>query len=203
VKRENNAELVCAVPSDERVEVFLQPPQESVSWFYNGTHVIVQKEVRFSLRKRDDGTNIEARAFKRQPAPQGFGLIDTELVADDTFNGLMNVMALAGAKFTPETQFAKLPWYGFEADSVGAEEVEGHTMAVVHVGLVEGGGTAALAGLRNGDIIIGVNGRRFRDYRTMLRHMAKVQAGDTIAFEVFRSGLRSIHQVEVTSRPVG
>ncbi|HEX4078908.1 MAG TPA: DegQ family serine endoprotease [Rhizomicrobium sp.] len=84
------------------------------------------------------------------------------------------------------------PLTGDIADSLGIASHEGALVYEVTVN-----GPAAKAGVQNGDVITGFDGKPVPDSRTLPRMVAETPAGKTVSIEVLRNGRRQDLQMTV------
>ena len=77
------------------------------------------------------------------------------------------------------------PVFGISGNSVSTKQGQGVELSVVNEG-----STAAKLGLKQGDIIVGINNRRFGDdhLKQLSAEIAAANPGDTISFELLRDG---------------
>ncbi len=66
---------------------------------------------------------------------------------------------------------------------------------------VERGSPAARAGLRQGDVVVGINGERVETSRALVRNVAAVPPGQTVRLSVLRDGRPTEIPVQVGRRP--
>ncbi len=96
-------------------------------------------------------------------------------------------------------------WLGIEiqtltpplAETFGAEEAQGALIA----GTLEDG-PASKAGLRAGDIIVGIDGQPVKDAREALNRIAEKTPGSRVEIEIIRDGQAERHEVTIGRRPV-
>jgi serine protease Do len=91
-------------------------------------------------------------------------------------------------------------WLGVRVQGVTPELAESFDLDTPYgaiVSRVEEGGPAAAAGLRQGDLVIGFDGRRIRDSRTFPRMVAETEIGETVEIELIRRDRRLTVSAEV------
>ena len=90
-------------------------------------------------------------------------------------------------------------WLGVSVQDVPAEEGRGRRGVVVAA--VERASPAARAGLRQGDVVVAINGDRVETSRGLVRSVAAVPPGQTIRLMVLREGRERELPVQVGRRP--
>lgn len=95
------------------------------------------------------------------------------------------------------------PWLGIEGTTALETLSNGLTVeAGAEVGGVVSGGPAAAAGLREGDIIVAVNGQEIRDFDSLLVYLERnTSAGDTIQITVKRGDRQGNLNLRLGERP--
>ena len=71
------------------------------------------------------------------------------------------------------------------------------------IGSVQAGGPAATAGLRDGDIIVSINGRAVGQEGSLRAMLLEYEPGQTIALDVLRNGATQQFDVTLVERPQG
>lgn len=180
--------LACDVPSNERTVV-------ATSGTYDLQLVIerrpasvpVRKQVNFYLSPSRGETLVRARAMRLFP-PIGGGTPTRKYMDDEnTFNGLINIMALIGGRFSPGTSFRNVGYLGFRSDEViNRKTSSGTQRTAIVVGAIEEGSPSAAAGLRVGDLILDINDQSFGDYEGAAKIMAKLRPGDAVRVMIER-----------------
>jgi Do/DeqQ family serine protease len=82
------------------------------------------------------------------------------------------------------------------ADKLGLSEPEGAL-----IGRVQDGGPAEKAGIRKGDVILAIDGKKIRDYRDLLQTVSRKKIGSTSRFTVWRDGRKINLRVKIAERP--
>jgi serine protease Do len=95
---------------------------------------------------------------------------------------------------------ARRGWIGVRIQQVTAEIAEGLGLPTTQGALVTGvtgGGPAANAGLQNGDLITGFDGKPVPDDRVLPRIVADTPIGKTVGMDVLRKGRKQIVKITV------
>ncbi len=181
--------LRCDVPTSETTIVQMAGANAGDLRYLiaTGTAVPVRKEVVFLLAAKRGGTVVRAQAARFFPAVSGVTPVRKAIEDENTFNGLINILALAGGRFAPGTRFERIAYLGFRTDQVSDATGDGtrKTRGLV-VGDVDAGSPAALAQMRVGDVIHAINGKTFGDYEGATKLMAKLRPGDPVHLTVQR-----------------
>ncbi len=90
-------------------------------------------------------------------------------------------------------------WLGIAVQDYGGETGGGRRG--VQIQGVERGSPAARAGLRNGDVLVALNGERMESSRTLIRAVSIVPPGQTVRLTVVRDGRQQELTVQVGRRP--
>ena len=69
------------------------------------------------------------------------------------------------------------------------------------IGRVQDGGPAQRAGIRQGDVILAIDGKKIEDYRDLLQTVSRKKIGSTSKFTVWRDGRTINLRVRITERP--
>jgi serine protease Do len=96
-------------------------------------------------------------------------------------------------------------WLGVSVQDAVAEEGGrgGEARRGVMIAGIERNSPAARAGLRQGDVVTGVNGERIESSRVLVRNVAAVPPGQTVRLNVLREGREREVAVQVGRRPPG
>ncbi|MFC7553593.1 S1C family serine protease [Pseudoroseomonas wenyumeiae] len=89
-------------------------------------------------------------------------------------------------------------WLGIAVQDFG-NEPGGRRGAQVQA--VERGSPGARAGLRQGDILVALNGERMEGSRTLIRNVAGTPPGQTVRLTLIRDGRQQEIAVQVGRRP--
>ena len=136
---------------------------------------------------------INTAIFSRSGGSQGIGFaIPVELAKHVMKQIIENGHAIRG-------------WLGIEiqtltpplAETFGAADAQGALIA----GTLEDG-PASQAGLRAGDIIVGIDGQPVKDAREALNRIAEKTPGSRVEIEIVRDGRSERHEVTIGRRPV-
>jgi thiol-disulfide isomerase/thioredoxin len=73
----------------------------------------------------------------------------------------------------------------------------------IRVGLVEPGGPAAEAGVKPGDLIMGLEGKAASDPHRLMNQLKRVEAGRTVQIRILRDGKEQTLSVTPAARPQG
>lgn len=95
---------------------------------------------------------------------------------------------------------ARRGWIGVRIQQVTAEIAEGLSLPTTQGALVTGvtgGGPAAQAGLQNGDLITGFDGKPVPDDRVLPRIVADTPIGKTVSMDVLRKGRKQTMKITV------
>ncbi len=82
------------------------------------------------------------------------------------------------------------------ADAMGIEKGKGEMIAAV-----EPGGAAAKAGIKQGDVVLKVNGQDVTNDQSLSYLVANVKPGETVPFEILRDGKRMTVKATLAQRP--
>ncbi len=180
--------LVCDVPSTERTAAPTQGTYDLQLLVErrSGT-VLVRKQVEFRLTAARAGTVARARGMRLYPAIGGGAPVRQYMQDENTFNGLINIMALIGGRFAPGTSFRNIGYLGFRSDEVVDRATPtGGTRAGIVVGAVDPASPGADAGLKVGDVIHTINDRDFGDYEGAAKILSKLRPGAPVVLQVER-----------------
>lgn len=95
-------------------------------------------------------------------------------------------------------------WLGVMIQSVNEDLAAGLNLPSAEgaiVSQVTPGGPAEKAGIRQGDVIIAVNGERIEEMRELPRVIAGIEAGDTASIEIWRDGREMTVDAAIGSMP--
>jgi serine protease Do len=103
-------------------------------------------------------------------------------------------------------------WLGVSVQDLGADEAGGAGASVptprggrrrggVLVAGVERNSPAAKAGMRQGDVVVAINGERVETSRALVRNVAAIEPGQTVRLTVLRNGREEEMRVQVGRRP--
>jgi serine protease Do len=100
-------------------------------------------------------------------------------------------------------------WLGVSVQDLGADEAgtapvpapRGGRRRGVLVAGVERNSPAARAGMRQGDVVVAINGERVETSRALVRNVAAVEPGQTVRLTVLRNGQEHEVRVQVGRRP--
>ena len=95
---------------------------------------------------------------------------------------------------------ARRGWIGVRIQQVTAEIAEGLSLPTTQGALVAdvtGGGPAAKAGLRNGDLVVSFDGKPVNDDRALPRIVADTPIGKTVNIDVLRRGRKQTLKITV------
>jgi serine protease Do len=115
----------------------------------------------------------------------------------DTARAIMDQLISQGRVVRP---YAGLVWGG----DVDANIARQYNLAVDHgiiVREVDANGPAAKAGIRQGDIIVTVDGRRVNNWNDFIRELFAKRPGDRVRVEVARNGDRRTVEMTLAERP--
>jgi serine protease Do len=115
----------------------------------------------------------------------------------DTARAIMDQLISQGRVVRP---YAGLVWGG----DVDANIARQYNLAVDHgiiVRDVEATGPAAKAGIRQGDIIVAVDGRRVNNWNDFIRELFAKRPGDRVRVEIARNGDRRTVEMTLAERP--
>jgi serine protease Do len=115
----------------------------------------------------------------------------------DTARAIMDQLISQGRVVRP---YAGLVWGG----DVDANIARQYNLAVDHgiiVREVDANGPAAKAGIRQGDIIVAVDGRRVNNWNDFIRELFAKRPGDRVRVEVARNGDRRTVEMTLAERP--
>lgn len=115
----------------------------------------------------------------------------------DTARAIMDQLISRGRVVRP---YAGLVWGG----DVDANIARQYSLAVDHgiiVREVDAGGPAARAGIRAGDIIVAMDGRRVSNWNDFIRELFAKRPGDRVRVEVARDGDRRTVEMTLAERP--
>ncbi|WP_299725523.1 trypsin-like peptidase domain-containing protein [uncultured Endozoicomonas sp.] len=95
-------------------------------------------------------------------------------------------------------------WMGIESQSLSASLAKAYgvnpNIGILITGVYEGG-PADLAGIRRGDILIGINGQSTRDGRKVMNMVAQIPPGQSMTMQVLRDGKAIELVAQATTRP--
>lgn len=115
----------------------------------------------------------------------------------DTARAIMDQLIRQGRVVRP---YAGLVWGG----DVDANIARQYNLAVDHgiiVREVDASGPAARAGIRQGDIIVAVDGRRVNNWNDFIRELFAKRPGDRVRVEIARNGDRRTVEMTLAERP--
>jgi serine protease Do len=115
----------------------------------------------------------------------------------DTARAIMDQLISQGRVVRP---YAGLVWGG----DVDANIARQYNLAVDHgiiVREVDANGPAARAGIRQGDIIVAVDGRRINNWNDFIRELFTKRPGDQVRVEIARNGDRRTVEMTLAERP--
>ncbi|GHD61660.1 Do family serine endopeptidase [Jeongeupia chitinilytica] len=95
-------------------------------------------------------------------------------------------------------------WLGIEAQDVTPELAASFKLAEARGALIAGivrAGPADAAGMRPGDILLGINGHPVKDSSDMLNQIAGLRPDTEVPMEIFRAGKGETVQVKIGKRP--
>lgn len=97
------------------------------------------------------------------------------------------------------------PYLGIDIDDY-YDDISGFPGAEASTGVevldVESGSVAALAGLRDGDVIYKFNGQAVTSFSDLLRFLWRMNAGDTVVLETERNGIERTITITLDERPL-
>lgn len=196
--------LRCDVPSTETtiVQMAGANPGNLTYLVATGTAVPIRKEVLFRMSRERGGTLARAQAARFYPAVSGITPVRTVIQDENTFNGLINIMALVGGRFAPGTHFQRVAYLGFRTDQIRkAPTSTGRETTGLIVGAVDAGSPAEVAKMMPGDVILTVNGKTFSDYEGATALMAKLRVGDPVVLAIERNGTPMVVNLVATDAP--
>jgi membrane-associated protease RseP (regulator of RpoE activity) len=168
----------------------------------NYVQVPIRRVVTFNFTPSAKGVIVRARAERFLPALR-LNRYNKEPIANkDTFDGLLNIIALAGdTAFVPGTRFGDQGYLGFRSDRFAEIDVDGAKRIAIQVGAIDAASPAAAAGLQSGDFVLAMNGRTFDEYGEIARFLADVEPGDAVAMRIERRGQRMQLTATASSPP--
>ncbi|MBT8607668.1 Do family serine endopeptidase [Polynucleobacter paneuropaeus] len=95
-------------------------------------------------------------------------------------------------------------WIGVEPQNISPELSSSFSLTNKHGILIAGvleGGPADRAGMRPGDVLIGINNESIKDVRDLLNKIAQTEPGHVLKFEVVRKSEALDMQLQVGKRP--
>ncbi|HMK07687.1 MAG TPA: trypsin-like peptidase domain-containing protein [Anaerolineales bacterium] len=126
----------------------------------------------------------------------------------DTAEGLGFAIESARARAVAEAIIAKgsypRPYLGVRWEWVTPDAASQNGLPSLYgayLSEVSSGGPAAQAGLRNGDIITGMDGQAFDENHPFLNRVLEHQPGDTVSLDVLRNGSTLQVQITLGNRP--
>ncbi len=111
--------------------------------------------------------------------------------------------ALHGQKLTR-------PYVGVRFVTIDAEVAKEHSLSVTQGALIDGGdgqpaivsgGPADKAGLKSGDVIVGVNGQPIDDEHPLDAVLSQFAPGDSVTFDIVRGGAHQSVKLTLETRP--
>ena len=93
-------------------------------------------------------------------------------------------------------------WLGVQVQDLVADDPRANRRAVLIAG-VERTGPAGRGGLRQGDVVLAINGERIETSRSLIRNIAAVAPGQSVRLTVLRDGRTQEVALQVGRRPAG
>lgn len=135
---------------------------------------------------------INTAIFSRTGGSQGIGFaIPISLAKDVTKQLIEHGRVMRG-------------WLGIEIQDVTPELAESFNLSKVEGAIVAGvlkNGPADKAGLKPGDVIVGVDGKPVLDSKQTLKTIASSKPGDSVKLEYIRGGKKDTLSAKTTERP--
>ena len=180
--------LVCDVPSTERTAAPTPGTYDLQTLVErNSGTVPVPKQVDFHLVAARGGTVVRARGMRVYPSISGSAPVREYMRDENTFNGLINIMALIGGTFAPGTTFRNVGYIGFRSDQVVDRATPtGSKRVGIVIGAIDAASPGAEAGLKVGDVIHRINDRDFGDYEGAAKLLAKLRPGNPVVLQIER-----------------
>jgi uncharacterized protein YndB with AHSA1/START domain len=104
-----------------------------------------------------------------------------------------------------DLRVVRRPMLGFDGAQVLTEDLVQQLGVPIHHGIVVGGVIVGMglerAGLRQGDILTGLDGRPIADWPQVFEALSGYQAGDRVAIRYFRDGAEHDGTLEFSARP--
>lgn len=207
-KNSSDRRLLCDVPGKDKRSVIInerwgdQPGNSASADPNNYMYVPVRRTVTFNFERSGNGVIVRAHAERFLPAVR-MGRFNREPIENkDTFDGLLNIIALAGdTAFVPGTRFGDQGYLGFRSDRFAEIEVDGIKRTAIQVGAIEAASPAEAAGLEPGDFVLAMNGRTFENYDEIQRFLGALEPGEHVAMLVERGGQRVELAATASSAP--
>ena len=180
--------LACDVPSTERTAAPSSGTYDMQLFVERRSGTVpVRKQVDFHLSAARAGTLVRARGMRIYPSIGGGAPVRQYMQDENTFNGLINIMALIGGTFAPGTAFRNVGYLGFRSDEVVDRDTPtGGKRAGIVVGAIDAGSPGADAGLKVGDVIHTINRRDFGDYEGATKILAALRPGTPVVLQIER-----------------
>ncbi len=135
---------------------------------------------------------INTAIFSKSGGSQGIGFAIPSSIAKDIMGQII------------ETGHVSRGWLGIEGQDITPQLAESFNLQNIKGVIVAGiqrNGPAAKAGMRAGDIIIGVNGEEITDRRTVMDLIAQIKPGEKLSIKVLRTGKTIKLKATVGERP--
>lgn len=133
----------------------------------------------FSVAEIDGKSRVTGRRWMENQGTFG-GVNRYPLDGDSDFNELLNFMIRAGGELPPGATFPNHAYLGLQGDQLAKEGVR--------VDLFEKDSPAELAGVRVGDLITRIAGKRLKSDQDWWEAVARAARSETFEVEILRNG---------------